>query len=59
MDKNKKYMGKKKDARLKCKHAREDKEYGDIICRLRSTIDEKENCDYGKGVCKYYSEEIL
>ena len=50
-------MSKKKDHRLLCEHAKEDK-YGDIKCKRRSTLDEVEYCDYGKGICKDYSEKI-
>ena len=43
------------DPRLLCEFAKEI-EYGDIKCRLRSTIDEVEYCEYGKGICKFYKE---
>ena len=49
-------MKNKKDSRLKCIFAKLDK-YGDIICKLHSTYSEPVNCDYGKGICKDYTEE--
>jgi hypothetical protein len=44
-----------KKSRLKCVHAKENK-YGDIICKIRFTDGEADNCDYGKGICKDYEE---
>ena len=46
-----------KDSRLKCIHAKEIKD-GDIKCRLYSTHEEIEYCDYGKGICKDYEEIV-
>jgi hypothetical protein len=49
---------KKKDARLKCIYAHERKD-GDIKCCLRSTWEEPEWCEYGKGICKDYTEKEI
>lgn len=43
----------KPDSRLKCTYAKQNK-YGDVVCKL-----DRENCDYGKGICKNYKESTV